>query len=341
MRANRCCIYMLIPMLAFLLQHHETYGQGMHFSQYYNSPMLLNPANTALTSDADYRLGANYRSQWASLPVPFNTVSAFGDFQILRNRNLTNWMGMGLAMFSDKAGDGQLALNRYEGFLAYHVQTGNFSMISVGGSCAFVQRSVDYGKLTFDRQWDGFKFDPSMSSEETGYTDKTDFIDVAAGVNYAYYPNENTYIKFGVGLAHVNTPKESFYNQNTTIAMRPTANIDAILVTSETFTINPSLYYTRQGTAQELMYGVQIKAYMSEDAIGNPTNIIVGAYHRYGDAIIGVLGFQWAGAKFITSYDFTMSSLSPNIKSSGAIEFSLIYEGSYHGDRDKMNCPRF
>lgn len=341
MSVKRLCTYVGIMLVAMQLHYNNANAQGMHFSQYYNAPMLLNPANTALTSDADYRLGVNYRSQWASLPVPFNTFSAFGDFQVLRNRNLTNWLGLGLAMFNDKAGDGQLALSRYEGFVAYHIQTGNFSMFSVGGSCAYVQRSVDYSKLSFDRQWDGFKFDPSLSTDETGYTDKTDFIDVAAGINYAYYPNEFTYIKLGIGVSHVNTPKESFYSQNNTIAMRPTANLDAIFVASETFTINPSLYYTRQATAQELMYGAQIKAYISEDNMGNPTNIILGLYHRYGDALVGVLGFQWAGVKFVTSYDFTMSSLSPNIKSNGAIEFALIYEGSYHGDRDKMNCPRF
>lgn len=333
--------YIWLPALIALLSVGTSHAQGLHFSQYYNTPMLLNPANTALTSDADYRLGINYRSQWASLPVPFNTFSAFADFQLLRNRNITNWMGMGFAMFSDKAGDGQLAMNKYEGFLAYHVQTGNFSMFSVGGSAAYVQRSVDYGKLTFDRQWDGFKFDPSRNSMETGYKETTDFVDVSAGVNYAYYPSDRTYIKLGIGVAHVNMPKETFYGQNTTLKIRPTANLDAIFIIGETFTVNPSLYYTRQAAAQQLVYGSQIKAFLSEDNMGNPTNIIAGIYHRYGDAIIGVLGFQWAGVKFITSYDFTMSKLAPTIRSSGALEFALIYEGSYHGERDKMNCPRF
>lgn len=337
---NRIYISFIV-LLMVCFQVSESQGQGMHFSQYYNAPMLLNPANTALTSDADYRLGVNYRSQWASIPVPFNTFSGFADFQLLRNRNLTNWMGMGVAMFSDKAGDGQLALNRYEGFLAYHVQTGNFSMFSVGLSAGWVQRSVDFSKLTFDRQWDGFTFDPSMSSDETGFNAKAEYLDVGAGINYAYYPNEFTYIKFGVGVSHVNQPKESFYNQSNTVKMRPTANVDAILVLGETFTINPSVYYTRQGSAQELVYGMQAKAFLSEDNIGNPTNLLFGIYHRYGDAIVPVLGFEWAGVRFLTSYDFTMSSLSSDVRSNGAIEFSLVYQGRYSGDRDKMNCPRF
>lgn len=316
-------------------------GQGMHFSQYYNAPMLLNPANTALMSDADYRMGANYRSQWSSVPVPFNTFSAFADCQVLRNHNLTNWLGLGAAMFSDKAGDGQLALNRYEGFLAYHIQTGNVTMFSVGLSGAYVQRSVDFTKLTFDSQWDGFKFDGTAPNGESGYVAQAKYLDVSAGINFAYYPNEFTYIKIGAGLAHVNQPKESFYNQTNNLPVRPTANIDARFITSETFTLNPSIYYTIQGTAQQLVYGFKCDAYISEDNLGNPTNLIFGLYHRYNDAIIPVLGFEWAGVQLLTSYDFTMSGISKDIKHNGAMEVSLIYKGVYTPYRDKMNCPRF
>jgi len=333
--------YILAIVVIFLSAQNKSAAQGMHFSQYYNAPMLLSPANTALMSDADFRLGVNYRTQWASVPVPFNTFSAYGDCQILRNHNLTNWLGLGFAMFNDKAGDGQLGLSRYEGFLAYHIQTGNYSMFSVGFSGAYVQRSVDFSKLTFDRQWDGFKFDATQPSQETGYNAQTTFVDIGAGVNYAYYPSEYTYIKLGVSAAHINQPKESFYNQDNKIQIRPTAILDALFITSESFTLNPSVYYTRQANSQEFMYGLQAKAYITEDNLGNPTNVIFGAYHRYGDAVIPVLGFEWSGVKFITSYDFTISGIAADNKHNGALEFALIYQGMYTQGRDKMNCPRF
>ncbi len=316
-------------------------AQGLHFSQYYNAPMLLNPANTALMSETDYRLGINYRNQWGSIPVPFRTTSAYADFQLLKNQNLTNWLGVGAAIFSDKAGDGQLSMGKYEGFIAYHIQTGNYSMISAGFSVAYVQRSIDFSKLSFDRQWDGFKFDASIPNGEQYKNAQTQFVDVSAGVNYALYPNEYTYIKLGVGVAHVNTPKESFYDADNTIQMRPTINLDALFVTSETFTLNPSVYYTRQGSAQELMYGFLVSALLNEDNRGNPTNLIAGVYHRYDDALVPVLGFEWAGVSFTSSYDFTLSSLSSDIKLQGGIEFAIVYKGVYTGYRDKMNCPRF
>src|SRR5690606_10879709 len=198
-----------------------------------------------------------------------------------------------------------------------------------------------FSKLTFDRQWDGFKFDGTAPSDETGYNAQTAYVDIGAGINYAYYPNEFTYIKLGISAAHVNQPKESFYNQDNKLQIRPTANLDAIFITSETFTLNPSVYYSRQGGSQELVYGIQAQAFITEDNLGNPTNIIFGAYHRYNDAIIPMLGFEWSGVKFITSFDFTMSDIASDIGHRGAIEFSLMYMGMYSQGRDKMNCPRF
>ena len=42
-------------------------GQDLHFSQFYNSPLTTNPANTGFIPDADYRIGVNYRNQWSSI----------------------------------------------------------------------------------------------------------------------------------------------------------------------------------------------------------------------------------------------------------------------------------
>lgn len=68
--------------MALLLAYNTAHTQSMHFSQYYNAPLLLNPANTALTPEYDYRVGGNYRNQWSALPVPFNTIDGFFDLKL-------------------------------------------------------------------------------------------------------------------------------------------------------------------------------------------------------------------------------------------------------------------
>jgi type IX secretion system PorP/SprF family membrane protein len=322
----------------------SAHAQGLHFSQYYNAPMLLNPANTALMSENDYRVGVNYRDQWATIPVPYKTMSGFADFQLFRQEELANnWLGIGLAFFNDKAGDGQLALSSAQLSLAYHLQLGEVSMFSAGLYGGYVQRSIDYNKLTFDVQWDGFKFNTELANGEKNNIVKTTYIDAGAGINYAYFPNEAVYIKIGAGVVHVNAPNETFYDIDNKIGIRPIANADALLSMSESFTLNPSVYYSTQRGAYELIYGTQLLFYLGgKDEY--TTQLILGGFHRWKEAAIGAFGMRWGGLKVMASYDYTMSKLSPDNNGNGALEISLIYLGNY-GKMTRAyrsaNCPRF
>ena len=63
---------LLVLFLAIL----NSYGQDLHFSQFFNSPLSTNPANTGFIPDADYRIGAHFRNQFSSvLASPYKTVS--------------------------------------------------------------------------------------------------------------------------------------------------------------------------------------------------------------------------------------------------------------------------
>ena len=136
-------------------------AQDVHFTQYFTSPLTLNPANTGLVN-CDWRVSANYRTQWATVPVPFNTFSAFADFGLMRNQWETSWLGAGLAVWRDVAGNGDLALTKVQGNLAYHVLTSETSSLSAGLGAGYNQRSVDFSKLTYDVQWDEFSFNKSL-----------------------------------------------------------------------------------------------------------------------------------------------------------------------------------
>jgi len=319
------------------------FAQGLHFSQYYNAPLLLSPANTALMPESDFRVGANYRNQWSSLPVPFRTISAYGDFQAFRNTNHTNWLGIGGAFFNDRAGNGELSLLKAQVSAAYHVQLGDYNMISVGLGAAFVQRSVNFAKLTFDTQWDGFTFNPQSANGEAYAFQKTSYADITAGVNYAYFPSENIYIKLGAGLLHVNQPTESFYKMDNKLGLRPTGNLDMLFRVSDSWIADISAYYTRQKNASELVFGSQFTCNVSpKEKV--PSILIFGVYYRAGDAVIPVAGFEWNKIRVMASMDVTTSGLSPSTGANGAFEISLIYQGLYNqGSRGRSayNCPRF
>ncbi|HEX6914686.1 MAG TPA: PorP/SprF family type IX secretion system membrane protein, partial [Chitinophagaceae bacterium] len=131
-------------------------AQDLHFSQYYNAPLLVNPANTGFNPDFDYRIGANYRTQWATvMSNRYKTMSIWGDVQLFNNRFDNAWVGVGGAVLKDAAGAGNLAATRVYGSVAYHQLIGLNSLVSLGMNAGFVTKSIDATKLTFDNQWNG------------------------------------------------------------------------------------------------------------------------------------------------------------------------------------------
>ncbi len=335
-------------LFCFALCSTSAWGQSIHFSQYYNAPMLLSPANTALMPEDDFRIGLNYRNQWSALPVPYNTFSGFADFKLLSKsdeENRSRWLGAGVALFTDKAGDGNLSLLQLQGNLAYHLQLGRSAMLSAGFSGAYVQRSVNYDNLTFDAQWDGITFNTNYANGEKLGIVKTTFYTIAGGLNLSLFPNENVYIKIGAGVNNINQPTETFYkNGINTVKYRPAATIDGVIKTGPVLIINPSVYYATQNGASELLFGSLFRTKLGENENHMPTQLILGIFDRLGDALIGVAGIQVGTIQFMANYDFTMSTLAPYNSAYGALEFSLIYTGKYpnnQGIKKMYTCPRF
>ncbi len=337
----------LLAFVLFALMYQGANGQSMHFSQYYNAPLLLNPANTALMPDNDFRIGLNYRNQWSVVPVPYNTFSAYGDFKVGGNKdneNHNNWLGIGFAFFNDKAGDGNLALTEVQGDVAYHLQMSQHTMFSLGVSGASIQRSVNFDNLLFDAQWDGFTFNGNIPNNEKVGILKDNYYTVGAGANLAWFPNESVYAKLGGSLENINQPAESFYGSTkNVIAYRPVVDLDIVYQISPVLIINPSAYYTTQSGAAELVVGSLFRTVLSSKNQAT-SQLILGLYTRMGDAVIGVAGYQMGNIQFMANYDFTISALAPYNASYGALEFSLVYTRAYHpndGIKKMYSCPRF
>lgn len=318
-------------------------AQGLHFSQYYNAPILLNPAYTGYLQDNQYRVGTNYRNQWATVPVNYNTFSIFSDFALFKNRWETSWLGTGVAMWRDVAGAGKLSLTKVQANLAYHLLLGERGSFSMGMASSFNQRSVDFSKLTFDVQWDEFSFNRNAPNMETFSVQKTNFVDIAAGANYAYFNNNNLYLNVGVSALHINQPVETFYGMSNKLGLRPQVNIDAVFKASDRVMVNPSVYYTRQKRASQLVGGSMFNFNVSGETMLNPNEFLIGVFYRNKDAIIGAAGYKWKQHKFMVSYDHTISEMSQGNGGLGAFEFSLILQGAQKDNSatNAYGCPRF
>src|SRR5689334_9816947 len=81
-------------------------AQDPNFSQFFVSPLTLNPALTG-KFDGSFRVAGNYRNQWPTINNAFTTYTASIDANILRSVIPEfDQFGLGVMAFSDKAGNG-------------------------------------------------------------------------------------------------------------------------------------------------------------------------------------------------------------------------------------------
>ena len=316
-------------------------GQDLHFSQFFNSPLTINPANTGFIPDADYRIGGNYRNQWSNImTAPYKTMSVFGDAQLFRDKLENGWLGVGGVILSDVAGSGSLRSTKVYGSVAYHQMLGLSSLLSAGFNVGWANKRIDVSKLKFPDQFDGKFFDNALPTSVVLTTNNVSYMDVQAGLNYAYFPTENIYINAGYSIHHVNRPKETFFNDNTNngrIPMRHIAFANALLKVHENWILNPNIFYTNESKSSELVVGLNAAYNLSE---AGEKQLIAGLYHRLGDAVVPMIGFELNNLRFTFSYDVTTSSLSKFNSYQGAQEFSLIKKGFY-AERGGIICPSF
>ena len=336
----------IVFLLAVVLQINNLQAQDLHFSQFFNSPLTTNPANTGFIPDADYRLGANYRNQWSTvMTVPYKTISVFGDAQVFRNKLENGWLGLGGLLLNDVAGSGSLTSTKIYGSVAYHQMLGLSSLVSAGFNIGWANKRIDASKLSFPDQFDGKFFDVSRNSIAKNavlINSSVNYLDIHAGMNYAYFPDEDVYINAGYSIQHVNRPKETFYNDNVSenlIAMRHTGFVNAILRLNDRVIVNPNAYFSTQAKATELILGINANYNLSE---AGEKQLIAGMYYRLGDAAIPMVGLEVNNIQFAFSYDVTVSGLRTFNGYRGASEFSIIKKGFYPDNVDRQSiCPKF
>jgi type IX secretion system PorP/SprF family membrane protein len=330
---------LFILPLAFI-----TRAQDLHFSQFINSPLTTNPANTGFIPDGDYRLGINYRNQWSSImTLPYKTMSAFADAQILKDRLENGWVGIGGVILRDVAGSGNLTSTKVYGSVAYHQMLGYSSLLSLGFNVGYANKQINIANLKFPDQFDGKFFDNKLPTSVTIDRNNIGYVDIQVGMNYAYFPTENIYVNAGFSVHHVNRPQESFFssieNVSNRVPRRYIGFLNGSFKLNDQWILNPNVYYTRQENVAELVGGLNAHYNLSGDGM---YQLIGGLYYRNMEAVIPMIGLGYNDYTFSFSYDATISTLKNYNNGRGAVEFSLIKQGVVNPNGRRITpCPTF
>jgi len=318
-------------------------AQDLHFAQFFNSPLTTNPANTGFIPDGDYRLGINYRNQWSAImTVPYKTMSAFGDVQLMKDRFENGWVGLGGVILKDVAGSGNLSSTKVYGSIAYHQMLGYSTLLSLGFNVGYANKQINTTNLKFPDQFDGKFFDNKLPTAVMLDRNNISYLDMQVGMNYAYFPTDKIYVNGGFSAHHVNKPQESFFTSSdlsNRVAVRYIGFLNGSFKLNDMVIINPNIYYTTQAKVQEIVGGMNAHYNLSGDGT---YQLIGGLYYRHKEAIIPMVGLGWNDYTFTFSYDATMSSLKNYNNTRGAFEFSLVKQGLINPSGNRITpCPTF
>lgn len=343
-----CIKTSFVILLCGLLVSNRSAAQDLHFSQWFNSPLTTNPANTGFIPDADYRIGANYRNQWSNvMAVPYKTYSIWGDAQVFRDRIESGWLGLGGVILRDVAGSSQLTSTKVYASAAYHQMIGISHLLSAGFNVGWSNKRINTSALKFPDQFDGKFFDSNFPSDGIPDATSINYFDVQLGLNYAYFPTDKIYVNAGVSAWHINRPRESFFSSDPTgydsrISPRYNGFVNASLKITDELILNPMAYYSMQAKSNELVAGANVQYNLSGE--GGEMQVLGGLYYRPGDAFVPMIGFEYKNIRLTFTYDATTSSLKQYNNSRGAYEFALMNRGfydEYNGDKRQSLCPTF
>lgn len=300
-------------------------GQDIHFSQYYYNYHNLNPSLTG-QFDGDHRVTMNYRNQWLTVPVPYMSVSLFYDTK-WRFRRKPGRLNFGLGMDYDQAGDSKMNLTKLIGSISYTHSFGSKHHLSLGVNPSIAQRRLNSEKLRWDIQWNGDRFDPSISSREQFNNTGDFFLDLGAGVNYEFYLTRRTKFQLNGAAFHLNKPNQSFAGQRSIKAELPIryAGSGFLQIGIAGFMdIGIGAMYGQQDVYEETVASSILRFYINKTP-GKVLNLLLGFNLRLEDAMIPHIGIEYKNWLISGSYDINTSLFKTATNKRGGPEITAQY----------------
>lgn len=328
--------------ILFCSKNSHTYGQDLHFSQYYRTPIFVNPANTGAMEE-DIRLMAIARNQWASIPVNYNSMGMSADmnfpFKMTRDK-----FGLGLQILADRAGDSKYTTLKATGSGAYHLVTSglNFMILSIGANVNYIQRSYNPELLRFPEQFNGDYFDPNLPVTEQFDRLNLNFFDFGIGLNYQQTIQEQHIISLGGSIQHLLSSEQNFLRQSTNslLQKRFNAYLNGEYNLGKGYSLIPLFFYQYQDKKYEVVFGGGLGMNLTPKS-KERNKIKLGLSYRASDAFIPWVQYDIKRSSIQLSYDMNTSPLRIASNSYGGLELSFGYLLRTRAERERYYdfCP--
>lgn len=318
--------------------------QDINFSQFYELPLLRNPALAGIFN-GNVRFTAAYRNQWESVTTPYRTMAIGSEVKFFKGLTQGDFVTLGLQVTNDVAGDSKLKRTQVFPVLNYHkmLNEENNSFISLAFMGGSVSENFDPSRLQFDDQFVNGAYSASNPTSETFSRTNFSYWDASTGLSFTSLIKNNAKFYFGAGLFHFTNPKLSFMlNNDIRLNKKWVFNTGVSAYTNTFNRIVVYADYFMQGGDRMAQGGFLFTHNFDEAGDEARLAISGGAVYRYKDAIIPVIKLNTNKLLIGLSYDVNTSKLKTASSYRGGFELTLSYMGLWNksnSDADKVHCP--
>ncbi|MGG9972709.1 PorP/SprF family type IX secretion system membrane protein [Ferruginibacter sp. SUN002] len=332
-------------LLLFILG--KSQAQDIHFSQFFEAPLLRNPALAGLFN-GDLRFQMVYRNQWNSVTDAYSTGNFNGEYKVPVGSG-SDFMSVGAQVLFDKAGTAALSSTHILPVFNYHksLSEEKNKYLSVGFMAGIVQKSIDRSKITTNSQFDGVGYNPNWSDGESFNNPTYSYFDGSVGMSFNSQigsKQENNYF-VGISYHHFNrSAKTSFYNNSDNkLIAKWVASAGLRTNATESSYMTFHLDYSKQGPYTETIGGAMYSVRFGE--VAKPQFVIHGGVVvRWNDAIVPIAKLDKGPISISLSYDANVSKLKSASKGRGGMELGLAYQKFFEKNNTTegaARCPRF
>jgi type IX secretion system PorP/SprF family membrane protein len=322
-------------------------AQDIHFSQFYETSILRNPALMG-TFVGDYKVAAVYRSQWGAIANPFQTGVVTGEVRLPVKGESGDYFTAGLLAYYDKAGASELQTVGIYPALSFtkYLGGGTRSFLTGGFTGGYMQRSFNPDKMTFNTQYQTPGGPLGASGEDLSNNHLSNW-DVGAGVSLSSATEDDRLTYYvGLGGYHFNRPKRSFFNGNEFVRldMKWCVNAGFTYRLTDQYGIQIHANYNRQGVYNEFIIGGLLGwKRITNNEMDATLALYGGVFYRFADAAVPTIKVDYKRISITASYDVTTSKLNPANNGNGGFEMTIIHTGHFANEkyeRSRTICPK-
>lgn len=285
------------------------WSQDPVLSQYFNAPLMNNPALAAY-GNKSMHVYANYRQQWIGAGSSYNTMLASVTGKVLKGYlSDTDALGMGAMFMSDISLDGAFKSTYASANVAYLLsldQEGS-TKVGIGLAGLYGSRRIDFSSLTFSSQFSSHGFNTTLPTGESALGAMNDYFSLSAGMLFTHR-NENSNIVFGAAGYHFNSPRQTSVSD--VYEQLPTryvvhGSIEYLLTKQLSMELNTM--FQSQAANNYFMSGVIGRYYPSTFEDGS-TSFSTGLFYRNTKTVVPYIGISRKAFQLGLTYDINMSS---------------------------------